>query len=416
MDILFANSQYSARVSSSSVRSPVPHEFTGTDQREPNVKKSLATAIAGGVGVLSLAAGGIGLAAADSNVTLTVDGQSSQVHRIGGTVQDILEDKGIHTGEHDQVLPSVSTPLRDGQKITVRYGRQVTINLNGVVRTVWTTSTTLSDVLAELGLDADSAKLSVARTTALTREGLTLSAITPKKVTIVVDGRTIDATTTQLSLRAMLAEQNIAVGPQDTTSADLDSAPVDGMTLAISRVSTQQVTTTEAVAFQVTKTETDTLAKGTTKVQTAGVAGEKTITWTVSTVDGKEQSRQKVSEVTTKKPVDEVDLVGTKDPSSAASGSASGSSSSSGTSSSSAGLDVSHASMWDTIAQCESGGNWSIASGNGYYGGLQFSASTWLANGGGAYAPSANLATREQQITIANKLYASAGLSAWGCA
>ena len=60
--------------------------------------------------------------------------------------------------------------------------------------------------------------------------------------------------------------------------------------------------------------------------------------------------------------------------------------------------------VWDRVAQCESGGNWSINTGNGYYGGLQFSYGTWLAYGGGAYAPTANLATREQQIAIATKV------------
>jgi hypothetical protein len=59
---------------------------------------------------------------------------------------------------------------------------------------------------------------------------------------------------------------------------------------------------------------------------------------------------------------------------------------------------------WDRIAQCESGGNWSINTGNGYYGGLQFLTSTWLAAGGGAYAPRADLATREQQIAVASTL------------
>ena len=60
--------------------------------------------------------------------------------------------------------------------------------------------------------------------------------------------------------------------------------------------------------------------------------------------------------------------------------------------------------MWDALAQCESGGNWAINTGNGYYGGLQFSSGTWLAYGGGAYAQTANLATREQQIAIATKV------------
>ncbi len=68
---------------------------------------------------------------------------------------------------------------------------------------------------------------------------------------------------------------------------------------------------------------------------------------------------------------------------------------------------------WERLAVCESGGNWSINTGNGYYGGLQFSASTWTGYGGGAYAPTANLATREQQIEIAIKVQASQGWGAW---
>ncbi|MDR7328780.1 resuscitation-promoting factor Rpf1 domain-containing protein [Corynebacterium guangdongense] len=68
---------------------------------------------------------------------------------------------------------------------------------------------------------------------------------------------------------------------------------------------------------------------------------------------------------------------------------------------------------WDRLAQCESGGNWAINTGNGYYGGLQFSASTWQAFGGGEFASTANQATREQQIFIAEKTLAAQGWGAW---
>ncbi|MFC4498446.1 MULTISPECIES: transglycosylase family protein [Streptomyces] len=71
------------------------------------------------------------------------------------------------------------------------------------------------------------------------------------------------------------------------------------------------------------------------------------------------------------------------------------------------------ASEWDTVAQCESGGNWSINTGNGYYGGLQFSASTWAAYGGTAYAAQANQASKSQQIEIAEKVLAGQGKGAW---
>ncbi|TFV77569.1 LysM peptidoglycan-binding domain-containing protein [Blastococcus sp. CT_GayMR19] len=68
---------------------------------------------------------------------------------------------------------------------------------------------------------------------------------------------------------------------------------------------------------------------------------------------------------------------------------------------------------WDRLAHCESSGNWSINTGNGYYGGLQFSQSTWQAFGGGAYASRADLATREQQIAVAEKTLAQQGWGAW---
>ena len=71
---------------------------------------------------------------------------------------------------------------------------------------------------------------------------------------------------------------------------------------------------------------------------------------------------------------------------------------------------------WDAVAQCESSGNWHINTGNGYYGGLQFSQSSWEAAGGLKYAARADLATKDQQIAIAEKLLAMQGPGAWSCA
>ncbi|MBX9366182.1 transglycosylase family protein [Streptomyces massasporeus] len=71
------------------------------------------------------------------------------------------------------------------------------------------------------------------------------------------------------------------------------------------------------------------------------------------------------------------------------------------------------ASEWDAVAQCEAGGNWSINTGNGYYGGLQFSASTWAGYGGTKYAATADQATKAQQIEIGEKVLAGQGKGAW---
>jgi len=68
---------------------------------------------------------------------------------------------------------------------------------------------------------------------------------------------------------------------------------------------------------------------------------------------------------------------------------------------------------WDKVASCESGGNWAINTGNGYQGGLQFTPGTWASHGGGQYAPAANMATKEEQIAVAERVLATQGKGAW---
>ncbi|MFF2326999.1 MULTISPECIES: transglycosylase family protein [unclassified Streptomyces] len=80
------------------------------------------------------------------------------------------------------------------------------------------------------------------------------------------------------------------------------------------------------------------------------------------------------------------------------------------------GASAASVATWDAVAQCESGGNWSINTGNGYYGGLQFSQSSWAAAGGTQYASRADLATKAQQIATAERLLDLQGPGAWGCA
>lgn len=68
---------------------------------------------------------------------------------------------------------------------------------------------------------------------------------------------------------------------------------------------------------------------------------------------------------------------------------------------------------WDSVAHCESSGNWSINTGNGYHGGLQFAPGTWAGHGGHEFAPSAHLATKEQQIIVAERVLKTQGRGAW---
>ena len=366
--------------------------------------------IAQAVVVLSLVAGAVGFAHFDKSVTLSVDGKTSAVRMFGSTVGDVLNDQGIKLDSHDLVAPTVSTPLQKDQKIAVRYGRLLTVTVDGKTKEFWTTSTTVSGALSELGIRADSAKLSVSRSQPLGRLGLVMSVTTPKNVTVSVDGKTLKATTTSATVADLLSELKVTVGANDRVIPAMTTPlTANGLNVVVGRVTQKTVTTTEAIAFGTQQRSDATLYSGTTNTLTAGKAGSRIVNHLQTWVNGKLESDKIASSHVVAAPVAAVVAVGTKSrPVQSAPALAAGPVTSGG------GSSVNGA-MWDRIAQCESGGNWAINTGNGYYGGLQFDSQTWLGNGGGAFAPRADLASRTQQIAIANKVYAARGLAPWGC-
>jgi hypothetical protein len=146
------------------------------------------------------------------------------------------------------------------------------------------------------------------------------------------------------------------------------------------------------------------MTQGQIRVSRAGVAGAKRVTYRLVTVNGRQRVKAVIRTVVLRAPTTKIEYRGTKPvpvrvptPAPAA-----------------APNFASGSTVWDQIAACESGGNWAINTGNGYSGGLQFVESTWLSNGGGAFAPYAYQASREQQIVVAERIRAaSGGYGAW---
>ncbi len=375
---------------------------------------SLRTRIAAGGVAVALAALGATAASLDKAVALSVEGQQSTTHVFGSTVADALAKEGITVTDRDLVVPALDQPISDGTEILVRFGRKLTVTVDGQTGEYWTTAGTVDEALSALGIRAhDNAALSVSRSAVLGREGLALSVTNPRGVTIAADGATRTESSTAATVGALLSALGVTVGPLDRVNPAPDTALTEGLAIAVARVEQRTWTETQPVAFATTRKDDATLTKGTTKVATAGVAGQQAVTYTETWVDGVLEGTAVTGTQVTKPAVDKVLLVGTK-PAPVVTG-ASGSAPSAGNTSG-AGLNLANAAMWDRIAQCESGGRWNINTGNGYYGGLQFNSATWLSVGGGDFAPRADLATREQQITVANRLYAQRGLQPWTCA
>ena len=378
--------------------SSVPGEF---EHWSIVISRPLRRAAQGAVAV-AVVAGAVGISHYDKSVTLSVDGKTSTVHAFGSTVGDILAKQDITVGNHDIVVPSPSSPVSDGQKVVVRYGRKLTVTIDGSTREYWTTATTVDAALAELGIRADNARLSASRSQILGRQGLTLTVTTAKDVKLAADGKVADRTSTAATVKDLLAEAGISLGKDDRVKPGLATPVKAGMTVSVLRVSKKTVTETQVIPFRTVKKTDSSLAAGQSKTVTTGKAGARKVTVQETRVNGKVKSRKVLKSTTLRAPVTRVVAVG---PAAASGGGGSG-----------AGINLANAAMWDRIAQCESGGNWHINTGNGYYGGLQFDYSSWLANGGADFAPRADLASREEQITVANRYYAKAGLSPWGCA
>ncbi len=377
-----------------------------------------------GAAALAVAAGSVGIAHYDKAVEVSVDGKPSSVHVLGTTVADVLDKQDIAVGPHDVVVPTLATSVSDGDHISVRYGRKLTVTVDGQTKEYWTTATTVDTALKDLGIRADGAVLSASRSQPLGRGGLNLAVTTPKKVTVVADGKTRTVTSSSSTVFGLLAELGITKKVDDVVTPAMPTALDNGMKVVLKRVVVKNVRTTRSVGYTTTHQKDASLYKGKSQVVKAGKKGTRVVVQRKTWVDGKLTKTTLVSSKVTTKPVAAVVKVGTKarpvvkkkKATSSPSRSSSSSSRSSGGSSSGAGLNLARAAMWDRIAQCESTGNWHINTGNGYYGGLQFDKASWLANGGADFASRADLASRAEQITVANRYYAKAGLGPWGCA
>ncbi|MEQ3551719.1 resuscitation-promoting factor [Pseudonocardia nematodicida] len=185
------------------------------------------------------------------------------------------------------------------------------------------------------------------------------------------------------------------------TSAPASFAPVAGVPATGADIVHAQVVETRTLPMPEQEVQDPTLEEGTRTVVEPGSEGERSEIWRVTYDKGEEVSRERIAAGADTPATPRVVKVGTKKAEEVETYSADAPA-------------VSNGATWDRLANCESGGNWSINTGNGYHGGLQFNRQTWQAYGGGQYAPTADQASREQQIATAEKVRADrGGYGAW---
>ncbi|PCC28062.1 cell wall function protein [Glutamicibacter sp. BW80] len=378
------------------------------------LKKSWVKYLAQAVAVAVVIAGAVFYISGQKSVTVAVDGDEQIFTTRAATVQDALDQEGISVYERDELSVAADSELSDEQRIEISRNKSVQVSIDGTDRVVHTTGMTVADVMDELKLDEKS-EVSLGEDIELVSLSDEIEIITPKDVTLLVDEKKQKISTTAQTVKELLAEQkvkldkddevNVQVGKDTDKDAKTSTKIEEGAKIEVIVVSVKTWDEKREIGFDTEKVNDSKLEKGKTKVKTEGKKGERELTLRQETRNGKKGEEEVLKSKVTKKPVAEVIRVGTKKPESSSDSKSSDTKTKAPTGSIS--------STWAALAKCESGGNWSINTGNGYYGGLQFSASSWRGAGGTKYAPLPHQASPQEQIATAEKLRANGGWGHW---
>ena len=304
----------------------------------------------------------------------------------------MVRDDGFAVSNRDELHPAADQPVRQSDTIVLRRGRPLQLSLDGGQSTqVWTTASTVDEALTELSLS--DALPTAPRTSRVPLAGMALPVITAKTVHLDDGGVVSDRHLAAPNVGMLLSATGAPLQQDDKVVPPTSTPVTPGMRITVTRIRTPTVTQRMQVLPQVYRIQDPTMNMSRHVVEDPGSPGIQDITFTVSIVNGVPTGRQAVRNVIMTPARPTVLRVGAKP-----------------------GTEVPpvlNGAAWDALAACESGGNWAINTGNGFYGGAQFDQHTWQRNGGLRYAARADLATREEQIAIAEVTRARQGRGAW---
>jgi resuscitation-promoting factor RpfB len=358
------------------------------------VRKKIGIIALAAVAILSVIGAGFAYAAKNKTVTLSVDGKVTEVSTRGATVEEVLDDEGISVDQRDAVAPSLTSNVADGSRIAVRFGRPLTLNVDGEKDKYWVTASSVNEALGQLGFRFSDADLSASRSAPIGRTGMDLRVATEKAITVVNGAaKPRKVKTTSITVGEALKELDLKPNKFDKVKPGETKEIDDGSRIVVSRISKVTKTKNVAIDNETIVRYDDSMLEGNGKTVREGSEGLKEVTYRFTRENGERTATKVLDSETVREPVSRIEVHGTKEPAPAPAPDYS------------AGGTV-----WDELAECESGGNWATNTGNGYYGGLQFSLSTWQAYGGPGMP---HEQSRETQIAIAEKIQAAQGWGAW---
>jgi resuscitation-promoting factor RpfB len=337
-------------------------------------------------------AGGYAVAV-HKTVTLSIDGAPMTVTTMKSRVIDVVRENGFDVDDRDDLFPAADQQVHNTETITLRRSRPLQISLDGrASKQVWTTASTVDEALSQLAM-TDTAPAAASRGSRVPLGGMTLPVVSAKTVQINDGGviRTVHLAAPNVA--GLLAAAGAPLDQSDQVVPTATAPVIAGMQIQVTRIRLAKVTERLPLDPTAQRIEDPTMNMSRQIVQDPGTPGIQDVTFAVASVNGVVTGRLPVANVVITAARDSVVRVGAKPGTEVP--------------------PVSNGLIWDALARCESGNNWAINSGNGFFGGVQFDQNTWERQGGLRYAPRADLATREEQIAIADVTRARQGWGAW---
>lgn len=355
-------------------------------------RSPLLRGVVGALLVTLTAAGGYAVGS-HKTVTLSVDGAPMTVTTMKSRVIDVVEENGFSVGDRDDLYPAADESVHQADTIVLRRSRPLQLSLDGNdSKQVWTTASTVDEALAQLKM-TDKAPAAASRGSRVPLGGMALPVVSAKTVRIDDGGATSTVHLAAPNVAGLLAAAGAPLEQNDTVVPAASAPVTEGMQVHVTRMRIEKVTERIPLAPDNKRIEDTGLNMSRQIVEDPGAPGTQDVTYAVAKVNGVETGRLPVANVVINPARDGVLRVGAKPGTEVP--------------------PVSNGAQWDSLAQCEAGGNWAINTGNGFFGGVQFDQNTWERQGGLRYAPRADLATREEQIAIATVTQARQGWGAW---
>jgi uncharacterized protein YabE (DUF348 family) len=331
--------------------------------------------------------------AAHKTVTLSIDGAPLTVTTMKSRVIDVVRENGYDVDDRDDLFPAADQQIHDTETITLRRSRPLQISTDGRdSKQVWTTASTVDEALSQLAM-TDTAPAAASRGTRLPLAGMALPVVSAKTVQINDGGVVRTVHLAAPNVAGLLAAAGAPLDQSDQVVPTAISPVIAGMQIQVTRIRLVKVTERLPLDPTAQRVEDPMMNMSRQVVQDPGTPGIQNVTFAVASVNGVVTGRLPVANVVVTPARDSVLRVGAKPGTEVP--------------------PVTNGPIWDALARCESGNNWAINTGNGFFGGVQFDQNTWERQGGLRYAPRADLATREEQIAIADVTRARQGWGAW---